>query len=362
VPASHFADRRKAIRAELAGLRVDALLVAALPNVRYLSGFTGSNAMLLVERSGKDTLFTDPRYDIRARSESDCSVRISKKSLAEDVVARLKRSSIRRLGFERTRLGYENWHFLNEKLPKSIKIEPLDALVEKRRMVKSAEEIEAIRRSVLLNSQAFDDTMRALKPDQTTENALAGELEYRMRVLGAEKASFETIVAAGPRSALPHAQPTQEVIGLYDLLLVDMGAFLDGYASDMTRVVAIGRAGTRLRKLHRAVLEAQLAAIDAVRPGVAASSIDRRARQVLAKHGMDRQFVHSTGHGLGLEIHEPPRLGKRDRTRLEEGMVITIEPGVYFEGYAGVRIEDTVVVTRGGCEILTPTPKTFIEI
>ena len=362
MPAEHLAARRQSIRQEFMEQRVDAMLVSALPNVRYLAGFTGSNAMLLLERSGKDTLFTDPRYDIRARSESDCIVRISRKSLIQDVVARLKKSAVRKLGFERARFGYDSWRFLSENLPKTIKLEPLDALVEKRRMVKSADEIDAIRRSVLLNSQAFDETLRSLKPANTTENALAGELEYRMRLLGAERSSFDTIVASGPRSALPHAQPSAEVIGLYDLLLIDMGAFLDGYASDMTRVAAIGNPSKRLRTMHRAVLEAQLATIDSVKSGVTAASVDRRARQVLAKHGMDRQFVHSTGHGLGLEIHEPPRLGKRDKTKLEEGMVITIEPGVYFEGYAGIRIEDTIVVTRNGCDVLTPTPKTLMQI
>jgi Xaa-Pro aminopeptidase len=362
VDASTLAGRRQAIREQLAESGIDAFLVAGLPNVRYLSGFTGSHAMLLMERSGKDTLYTDPRYDIRARAESDCIVKISRKNLAQEVLGKLKKSTVRKLGFERGRLGYDSWQYLTESLPRTIKLEPSDAIVEKRRMVKSPKEIEAIRRSVQLNSQAFEETIRGLRPDQTTENALAGELEYRMRVLGAEKASFETIVASGPRSALPHASPTQEVIGRYDLLLVDMGAFLDGYASDMTRMVAIGNPGKRLRTLHRAVLEAQLAAIDTVKAGVTASAVDRRARQVLAGHGMDREFVHSTGHGLGLEIHEPPRLGKRDRTRLEEGMVITIEPGVYFEGFAGIRIEDTVVVTRNGCEVLTPTPKKFMQI
>lgn len=189
------------------------------------------------------------------------------------------------------------------------------------------------------------------------EQDLAAELEYRMRRLGAEKPSFETIVAAGVRSALPHAQPTAARFATGDLVVVDMGALEDGYCSDMTRMLFFGSPGAKVKRAYRAVREAQLAAIDAVRPGQAAARIDRAARTVLKAYGLDRAFVHSTGHGLGLEIHEPPRIGKRDKTRLEAGMAITIEPGVYLEGFGGIRIEDTVVVTTQGCEILTPTSK-----
>jgi Xaa-Pro aminopeptidase len=178
-----------------------------------------------------------------------------------------------------------------------------------------------------------------------------------MRRLGAEKPSFGTIVAAGARSALPHAQPTAARLMPGDLVVVDMGAFQDGYASDMTRMLSVGAASAKVKRMYRAVLEAQLAAIDAVRGGVATVRVDTAARRVLAGYGLDRAFIHSTGHGLGLEIHEPPRLGKRDRHRLRPGMAITIEPGAYIEGFGGVRIEDTVVVTETGCEILTPTSK-----
>jgi Xaa-Pro aminopeptidase len=178
-----------------------------------------------------------------------------------------------------------------------------------------------------------------------------------MRSLGAEKAAFETIVASGPRTALPHAQPTSNVLAVNQLLLVDMGALQSGYCSDMTRMLHLGTPSLKSRKLYRAVLEAQLAAIDSVREDVTAASVDQKARAVLKSHGFEKYFVHSTGHGLGLEIHEPPRLGKRDKTRLKAGMVVTIEPGAYIQGTGGVRIEDTVLVTANGCEILTPTSK-----
>jgi Xaa-Pro aminopeptidase len=229
-------------------------------------------------------------------------------------------------------------------------------------MIKSGMEIELIRRSVDLNSKAFEQSLSAIRPGRTREVDLAAEIDYRMRKLGAERSAFETIVASGDRTALPHAQPTQRILDKNELLLIDMGAALQGYASDMTRVLFLGRPNTRIKRIYRAVLEAQLAAIEVVRPGVAAAYVDRAARNVLKAEKLDDAFVHSTGHGLGLEIHEPPRLGKKEKTLLQEGMAITIEPGVYLRGFGGVRIEDTVVVTKTGCEILTPTSKELRQV
>jgi Xaa-Pro aminopeptidase len=183
-----------------------------------------------------------------------------------------------------------------------------------------------------------------------------------MRALGAEKPAFDTIVAAGPNSALPHAHPTGHRLGANELLLIDMGATLEGYTSDMTRMVHTGGPPPQIRNLYKAVLEAQLAGIDAVRPGVPVSKVDAAARGILKRYKLDRAFVHSTGHGLGLEIHEAPRIGKKDKTKLRAGMAITIEPGAYLEGIGGVRIEDTVLVTEKGCEVLTPTPKELVNL
>src|SRR5688572_28489787 len=178
-----------------------------------------------------------------------------------------------------------------------------------------------------------------------------------MRRLGAERPSFETIVAGGPRSALPHAEPSPAALRAGELIIVDMGARQEGYCSDMTRMLHFGRPGAKVKRTYGAVLEAQLAASDAVKAGAKTAAVDRAARLVLRRFGLDRAFVHSTGHGLGLEIHEAPRIGSRDKSRLAAGMAITIEPGVYLEGFGGVRIEDTVVVTENGCEILTPSSK-----
>ncbi|HET8547117.1 MAG TPA: Xaa-Pro peptidase family protein [Bryobacteraceae bacterium] len=342
---------------DLSALKVDALLVSALVNVRYLSGFTGSNALLLLTGTGA-RLYTDPRYEIQAPQESRWPVKIVKGPLFKAVLGDLRRRRTRRLGIESTRITFGLYSLLRP----HIRLEAIGPVIEEMRMIKSGDEVERIRRSVRVNSYAFDRALKRFRVSMT-ESDLAAELEYQMRRQGAEKPAFETIVAAGPKSALPHAQPGRERAGgRSQLLLIDMGAQLEGYSSDMTRTLHIGNPAARARRLYKAVLEAQLAAIEAVRENAAASAVDRAARSVLKAHGMDRLFVHSTGHGLGLEIHEPPRIGRNEKTRLKAGMVITIEPGAYVKGFGGVRIEDTVLVKEKGCEILTPTPKEFLVL
>ncbi len=352
---SEVEARRATLAAGLASRQLDALLVAFSSNLRYLSGFTGSNANLLV-LPGRSILFTDPRYAIQARQEVTCEVRISRRSLVADVVAALARRRLKRIGYEPARITCDFYEYLKSHLPLKASLEPAGGWIEHLRMVKSPAEIELIRRSAETNSRAFEQAIARVRPG-IKERDLAAELEYRMRRLGAEKPAFDTIVAAGVRSALPHAQPGAAPLATGDLVVVDMGAQQDGYCSDMTRMLFLGRPTARVKRTYRAVREAQLAALDAVRPGVLTARVDAAARKVLRAHGLERAFVHSTGHGLGLEIHEPPRIGRRDKTRLAPGMAITIEPGAYLEGFGGVRIEDTVVVTPTGCEILTRTPK-----
>jgi len=350
---TEYPQRRQRVLRDLPEHKADVLIVSGLPNVRYLSGFTGSNALLLISKT-HSILLTDPRYTIQAHTESDCTVKIERGSLFEAAAKILKARRWRSVAFDRNRLTFGAYSELQHRLGVSATLRPTSGLVEKQRMIKSAAEVAAIRASVATNSKAFTQATSRIKP-RMTETELACELEYRMRKNGAEKPSFETIVASGLRTALPHAQPTAEKI--HKLLLIDMGCMQAGYASDMTRMLHLGKPGPETRKLYKAVLEAQLAALHVVRPGVKGGDVDRVARRVLKAHGFDKYFVHSTGHGLGLEIHETPRLGKRDATYLEAGMVITIEPGAYIEGVGGVRIEDTVLVTESGCEILTPTPK-----
>jgi Xaa-Pro aminopeptidase len=344
------------IASGLAERNLDAFLVAFSPNLRYLSGFTGSNGNLLVTPEDA-ILFTDPRYTLQAKQEAqDCRVVIAKGKLTEALARVIAHRGFQRIGYEPARMTCDRLEALKMHLPMRATLAPVAGWVEELRMVKSPEEIARVRRSVDLNSEAFEQAAARLRPG-AAERDFAADLEYRMRRLGAEKPAFETIVAAGARSALPHAQPTSAPMLQGDLVVVDMGAFVDGYASDMTRMLFIGSPNARVKRTYKAVLEAQLAAIDAVRAGIPAGRVDRAARAVLKAHGLDRAFVHSTGHGLGLEIHEPPRLGAREKTRLQAGMAITIEPGVYIEGWGGIRIEDTVLVTANGCEILTPTSK-----
>jgi Xaa-Pro aminopeptidase len=360
IPAAEFKQRRLGAADDLRERKLDALIVSSLPNVRYLTGFTGSNGVLLLW-PGSAVLFTDPRYQIQASSETGCPVKVVRGPLFPEVILTARRKKLARLGFEAARLSWEAYTLLKEKLFLGASLEPASGLVEARRMIKSAAEIEAIRRAVLTSSEAFRRAMARARPG-IRESDLAAEIDYQMRLLGAERPAFETIVAAGARTALPHAQPTGNTLTSNQLLLVDMGASRNGYASDMTRMAFFGKPGRRVRHLYRSVLEAQEAALAAVRHGVLAESVDRAARRVLRSRELDRAFVHSTGHGLGLEIHEPPRLGKRDRTRLSAGMAITVEPGAYIEGFGGVRIEDTVVVTTRGCDVLTPTSKELLVL
>jgi Xaa-Pro aminopeptidase len=352
-------QRLALLREDLAALEYDAALVSALPNVRYLSGFTGSNAMLLVTPD-QATLFTDSRYTLQAKTEtagSGLKIIIARRSLEEAILPRL--AKLRRIGFENNRVSYRAWEHLNRSLPLGAALEPLGNVIEQRRMVKSESEIAAIRESVNINSQAFAAAAARFRPG-ITESDFAAEIEYQMRLLGADKPAFDTIVAFRQRSALPHARPGSNRIDGNGILLVDMGTFRGGYASDMTRCLHLGKPSAKMRGLYQAVLDAQLAGVDAVRPGITAGSIDVRIRRVLRKHGLDKAFTHSSGHGLGLEIHEPPRLGRKDPTPLQPGMTITVEPGVYLEGFGGVRIEDTVLTTPTGVEILTPTDKKLV--
>jgi Xaa-Pro aminopeptidase len=335
--------------------KLDALWIARGPNLRYLSGFTGDNGNLLV-LADTAILFTDPRFEIQAAQETNCRLRISKGPLIADVAAAIRRLKLANIGYEPGRVTCEVFESLKSLLPARATLKPTPGWIEQLRMIKSAAEIERIRRSVETNSRAFEQAVTRARPGMR-ESDLAAEFEYRMRRLGAEKPSFETIVAGGARSALPHAQPSDARLELGQLVVVDMGAQQEGYASDMTRMLHVGAPSAKVKRMYRAVLEAQQAALNAVRPGAATAHVDRVARQVLRQHGLDRAFVHSTGHGLGLEIHEPPRIGRGDKMRLAAGMAITIEPGVYLEGFGGIRIEDTVVVTPAGCEVLTPTSK-----
>jgi Xaa-Pro aminopeptidase len=343
--------------------KIDALLVASLPNVQYITGFDGSHALVLIEKGGEVTLFTDPRYTIHAgRVFKGRVVTVkNKSSLAQDALKLAIKRKHKRIGFERLHVTYAEYQTISENLPLGVELKPAGGDIEKQRMVKDGHELNAIRKAVNINSAAFDAATKKVRPGMT-ETDLAAEIDYQQRRRGASGNAFDTIVAFGEKTALPHAHPGSVKLAKDDIILIDVGARQDGYTSDMTRMLSIGKISTRLKQLYKAVLESQLAAIDAIREGVPANRIDQAARSVLKTHGLDQYFVHSTGHGLGLEIHEAPSLRKKDKTPLAAGMVITVEPGVYVEGVGGIRIEDTVLVTKSGFEILTPTRKELIQL
>ncbi|HWE48251.1 MAG TPA: Xaa-Pro peptidase family protein [Bryobacteraceae bacterium] len=340
--------------------KLDALYVTSPHNIRYLTGFTGSNGALLLFSDGHAVFFTDPRYTVQSKQQVTCKVVIAKGPLTKSVLSEIARAKSGRVGFEQDHLTVGQFESLRKTLPVKAELVPVTGLIERLRMVKDAAEIALIRASVIGNSRALESALKRFHMGMT-ESELAAEIDYKNRKFGAEAPAFDTIVAAGPRAALPHAHPGHAKIDT-GILLIDMGAFRNGYASDMTRMAYVGRADAKYKRAYKAVLEAQLAAIHAIKPGALTSAVDRAARQTLKKHGLEREFIHSTGHGLGLDIHEQPRIGKKDKTKLEPGMAITVEPGVYIEGWGGIRIEDTVLVTETGCEILTATTKELREI
>ena len=356
------ATRLGRLRSSFSTLGADALLVSHLPNIRYLCGFSGSAGLLLVEASAA-TLFTDSRYTFQAKEEvSGARVQITKHGLLAAVSGTLRGRRVRlRVGFPAGSVTVAQKEALVAAAGSRVRWVSDGSLVEKLRAVKDAGELAKMSEAARLISKVFRRTLGSIKPG-ITELELAAKIEYGIKHLGGEGSSFETIVASGPRSAWAHARPTSKPLRKRELVVLDQGAILCGYCSDMTRTVFVGRATPRVRGLYEAVLDAQQAAKAVIRPGITAGDVDRAARQVLKRSNLARYFTHSTGHGLGLEVHEMPRIGRGDRTILQEGMVLTVEPGVYLEGLGGIRIEDDVVVTARGAVDLTDAPREFLEL
>jgi Xaa-Pro aminopeptidase len=350
------------LRLSFSKIGVDSFLVSHLPNVQYLCGFTGSAGLLLVGDSHA-TLFTDSRYTFQAREEVfGAPVHIAKRGLLRALGEELKK------GRRRHAVAYATGHVtvaqkqaIDGIVRGKVRWASDDNAVEKLRAVKDPDEIGRMRAAAHLISDVFREALAVIRPG-TSELDIAAEIEYGIKRGGGSGTSFDTIVASGPRSAWAHARPTTKLVGKSELVVLDQGAILQNYCSDMTRTVFVGRAPARVRRMYEAVLQAQEAAKQAIRPGVKAGDVDRAARQALKKFGLDRYFTHSTGHGLGIEVHEMPRLGKGEETLLQEGMVVTVEPGVYLEGIGGIRIEDDVVVTTQGAVDLTTAPRDFLEL
>jgi len=353
--------RRKLRQAGLSGL-----LVTHLPDLRYLSGFTGSSAALAITRF-KAQLFTDGRYKSQAADEVKAArVEIVSSSPAVAAVQWLAvQPKVDSAGFDPAHTTVAELVRFKSNLPGRLRksfLVPLEApLVEPLRLIKDEDELAIMTEAALLGCRLFDHMLGFIRPG-IKEIEVAAELEHQARLWGAEGMSFETIVASGARSALPHGRATTLALPRRGFLTLDFGVILKGYCSDMTRTVYFGKPKAEERHAYQAVLEAQEAGVAAVAAGVTCGEVDEAARSILRREGLAEAFSHSTGHGVGLEIHETPRIGAGQATRLQPGMVVTIEPGIYLAGKFGIRIEDMVAVTRTLGQILTPSPKALIEL
>ncbi len=361
----NYLGRQSKLAASLGQVKVAAMLVTHMANVRYLCGFTGSSAALVVfagDRPAKPVLFTDGRYTRQALDEArGVTVVVGKKPALVEATGVLLRRRVRIVAVEADQLSYAAYQQLKKLLGGKTRLKPLSGVIEELRKNKEPEEIEQIRASVLLAASLFPVALSAIHPG-VSENLVAGEMELQARRAGAEKMSFDSIVAGGARSALPHGRASSQPIPDKGFIILDWGVILAGYCSDMTRTVHVGPVSTVHRKMYHAVREAQLASLEVVRPGATGAEVDRAGRQVLEKAGFGAFFTHSAGHGVGLEVHELPRLAQGQTHRLTPGMVVTIEPGIYIPDEGGVRIEDMVLVTESGYEVLTPTTKDLITL
>jgi Xaa-Pro aminopeptidase len=360
MPQDRFAVRRDRLLRQLKTAGVDALLVTSPFNVRYLTGFTGEDSNLVIGAS-LTVLASDSRFETQISEECpglDVSVRTSTQTLTEAVAHVVELAKLQTIGFESRTTTYSQWESLTA-AAKSLRLIPQVDQVERLRQIKDAEEIAQIREAIRQAERGFAVLKASLCGEMTEEQA-ANELEQAMRRFGAKHASFETIVAVGHRAALPHARPTSARVEEANFLLVDWGATnVQGYRSDLTRMLATGTISPKLVKLHGVVLNAQQQSINAIRPGIAASDVDTIGRDVIVKAGWGKNFGHGMGHGIGLEIHEGPRLSKISKDTLKPGMIVTVEPGIYLPGVGGIRIEDDVLVTRNGHEVLTSLPREF---
>lgn len=342
------AERLERLRAKMMEQGLDAVLVTGQENVRYITGFSGSNGIAVV-KGDLSALVTDGRYkEQSAREAPTWEIDIYTRDITEEIRERLAGAAS--VGIEdsasialRARLA--------EALP-GVELKPTSGMVEQLRIVKDVDEVQAIRAAVDCSSRAWETLLPMIQPG-VTERQLAAALDYRMMSAGADKPAFDTVVASGPNAAMPHANITDRPLADGDLIVIDFGALKDGYCCDVTRTVALGDVPERASEVLAAVRAAWDAGFAAIAPGAAAADADMAARDRLERLGFGDEFLHSLGHGLGLEVHEKPTLSRLSKETLEPGMVFTIEPGIYIEGEMGARHEETVLLTSDGCEILT---------
>jgi len=352
-------SRISAARECLSRCGVEALVVTHLPLVRYLTGFTGSDGAVVISATGQWFL-TDSRYTTQAAEEAAGFTQVEYRGKLEGITSLLRQLPAGRVGFEAEQVTVAFHRGLADALP-AVELVPLGAELDGLRMVKDAAEIRLLERSAELASTALLGILDRIRPG-VSERELALELEFAMKRAGAEEKSFDFIVASGERGALPHGRASAKEIRSGELVTIDFGSVCQGYHSDETVTVAVCQPAERQREVYRIVREAHDRAIDAVRPGVILKELDAVARDFITQEGYGAYFGHGLGHGVGLEVHEKPTVSFRGEEALVEGMVFTIEPGIYIPGWGGVRIEDTVVVTGDGCRLLTRVPKDLLVL
>jgi Xaa-Pro aminopeptidase len=360
-PSSAWRQRCRAVQQRMAAWKTDALLVTNARDIRYLTGFVGDDSWAVLPRAGGDVyLLSDFRFKEQIQREAPQVRAIMRKlSLSDELVKLADRLKLQRLAISADYITVRQRTELVRRLGARRLTEVDDGLL-KQRAVKDASELKAIRKALKIQQRAFTQTLAFIEPGRT-EAQIAAHLEYQMRLLGADGNSFPTIVAADANASLPHAIPGSRKVRRNGIVLIDWGARGNGYCSDLTRVVGVGGMSAKMREVYQVVLEAQLAAIDAIAPGKALKDVDGIARRIIDKAGYGPQFGHSLGHGIGLDIHEQPTLSPRSHGMLEPGHVVTVEPGIYLPGVGGVRIEDDVLVTARGGQVLSSLGKDLAD-
>ncbi len=346
------------LRLELQTSNIEALLVTCPENIRYLSGFTGGRDARLLVNQKKSYIITDSRYFSQVSLECPDWELVKTSKTGPEVLASLT-EEYAQLGFESSDVTYEQFMHLQARLKPELL--PVQGLIERLRVIKDATELELLRTAARIGDEVFTSICQVIKAG-TSEQQVANLIAAGLKDGGCSKEAFDTIAVAGPNAALPHGQPGIYRLQPGDMLTMDFGGLYHGYAGDMTRTIAIAKADAKLRDAYRQLLEAQELGVSLVKAGMSGRELDQKVRDHLKKYQLDAYFAHSTGHGVGLAVHEAPRLSASSQDILQENMVVTIEPGIYIPGWGGIRIEDTVIVKKGGCEVITHSDKSLLII
>ncbi|VTS79228.1 Xaa-Pro dipeptidase [Enterococcus hirae] len=349
--------RVEKLRKKMQEENLDSFLITSPYNLRYLTNFTGTTGLAVITLE-KAFFITDFRYTEQAAAQAQGFEIIKNVGpIFEEVADLVQKEGLRELGFEETTVSFLEYSVLEEII--DAQLIPISGMIEELREIKDEEEIAIIEKACSIADLAYDHILKMIQPGMT-EIEVANQLDFYMRSLGASGVSFETIVASGLRSAMPHGVASKKIIEQGDLITIDFGCYYEGYVSDMTRTFAIGDPGEQLKEIYQIVLEAQLAVLEVAKPGVTGKQLDAVARDYITKHGYGKAFGHSTGHGIGLEIHEGPNVSVRAEKQFVPGNIITDEPGIYLPGIGGVRIEDDLLITSDGNRVLTHSPKELI--